>query len=115
MFIVVNTTLSPFSAGSEIRPVYQSWSARVHEEHQLQVNKDATLDNALQTASLYIDLETENTLLDAAVVGIAASLSLAFFIILNMTIVVGLSVDYVIHLANAYRESHEHTRFNRVR
>lgn len=155
MFIVVNTTLSPFSAGSEIRPVYQSWSARVHEENQLQVNKDATLDNALQTASLYIDLETENTLLDAAVVGIAASLSLAFFIILIMTrefllsvmsivsiggvvasliaamvmmgwslsliesicmtIVVGLSVDYVIHLANAYRESHEHTRFNRVR
>ena len=43
MFIVVNTTLSPFSAGSEIRPVYQSWSARVHEENQLQVNKGASL------------------------------------------------------------------------
>ncbi|EGD75300.1 hypothetical protein PTSG_06952 [Salpingoeca rosetta] len=155
MFIIVNTTLNTFSAGKDIRPAYEFWDHMLDMENARADNIEATLDGALQTADLYIDLHLEDTLLRAAIVGIAASLSLAFVIIIVMTrditlsvmsiisiggvvvslialmvmlgwtlgliesvcltILVGLSVDYVIHLANAYRESHEVTRFSRVR
>lgn len=45
----------------------------------------ASLGAALQTAESYIQLELENTLAIAAVVGIAASISLSFVIVVALT------------------------------
>eukprot|EP00730_Choanoeca_flexa_P014445 TRINITY_DN6321_c0_g1_i3.p1 TRINITY_DN6321_c0_g1~~TRINITY_DN6321_c0_g1_i3.p1 ORF type:complete len:1019 (+),score=305.40 TRINITY_DN6321_c0_g1_i3:108-3164(+) len=155
MVIIVNTTLSVISSGAEIEPAYDHWNGVMARENSDTDNVDVNLDNGFQTAAIYIDMVLENTLLDAAVIGIAASISLSFAVIVIMTsdfllsilsiiaiggvvtsliativwmgwslsiiesvcmtILVGLAVDYVIHMAQAYRESRFHARFDRVR
>lgn len=115
---------------------------------------EATLNSATQSANQYVEMELQDTLLNAALIGIGGSLGLAFGIILittrdvvisilsiisiggvvvslicmlvwfgwslgviesiAMTILVGLSVDYTIHLAQAYRESAAHNRRDRL-
>ena len=172
--IVVNTTLEIQAPGKSIEKVFDAWEAILTTENARQANVDASLGRGFQTAAFYLDMVLEQTLLSAAVIGIGASLSLAFVIIVALTadfllslmaiaaiggvvttliaivvwlgwslsiiesicltILVGLSVDYVIHMGkltfaaecqvaakvlllagNAYRESTSTSRYGRVR
>lgn len=155
MAVIVNTTLGRAASGAEIRPMYDHWGALLRSNNNDPAFVNATLDDALQTCSLYVDMQLEQTLLEAAIIGIGASLALGFVIIVvltqdvllslmaitsiggvvasligavvwlgwtlsliesvSLTILVGLSVDYSIHLSHAFQESKALTRELKVR
>lgn len=151
---VVNTTMSAIDSASAVRLVYNHWQDLIGTENAATANVAASLNNALETTRNYVDMELQDTLLQAALIGIGASLGLAagiifittkdvvisFFSVLSicgvvaslvafmvwigwelgviesicLTILVGLSVDYTIHLAQAYRESAADNRHDRI-
>eukprot|EP00055_Hartaetosiga_balthica_P007536 m.26034 g.26034 ORF g.26034 m.26034 type:complete len:1057 (-) comp5820_c2_seq1:163-3333(-) len=153
--IIVNTTLGLFNTAKTLQPVYDTWQQRISDENARSDNIESTLNNAFQTCYAYIDLQLETSLLNAAILGIGASMALSFVIILLMThdfwlsllcissifgvvvtilgfivmigwslslieslcltILVGLSVDYVIHLAHVFQISHCTERPEKVR
>jgi hypothetical protein len=85
MLMIVNTTLSAVSTGSEIEPMFDHWNTLLRTQNGQQANIDTSLNRGFQAASVYIDMVLEQTLLRAAVVGIAASISLSFVVIVILT------------------------------
>ena len=85
MLLVVNTTLPAAATGTQIEPMYDHWNALVRAQNGQQDNRDTSLGQGFQTASVYIAMVLEQTLLQAAVIGIVASISLSFVVIVVMT------------------------------
>lgn len=61
MVVVVNTTLPSDAAGSAIRPMYDHWRRVLADNNANPAYKSATLDDALQTSTLYVDMQLEDT------------------------------------------------------
>jgi predicted RND superfamily exporter protein len=145
MATVANMSLGILDPVGDIEPVYDDFQARMKEENSNSSMQAVTLGDGFQTAARWIDMELDKVLLRSALVGIGASLTIAFIIILAsttdliltclsmvsiggtvasliamivwigwkmsivesicLTILVGLSVDYTIHMANSWRHS----------
>jgi hypothetical protein len=61
MVVIVNTTLPSDAAGSEIRPMYDHWRGVLADNNANPAYQSATLNLALQTSTLYVDMQLEDT------------------------------------------------------
>eukprot|EP00039_Didymoeca_costata_P009116 m.120592 g.120592 ORF g.120592 m.120592 type:complete len:1010 (-) comp14368_c0_seq2:153-3182(-) len=142
---VGNMTLGFLDPVSVVEPVYDSYESLLKSMNDNETFAGVTLNNGFQSSSRWIDFELDRVLLQSALTGIGASMTIAFVIVLIsttdlwltlltmvaiggtvasliammvwigwtmsiiesicLTILVGLSVDYTIHLANSWRNA----------